>query len=154
MRRSVLMAEMTQGRPLEVLIVEDNPADARLASEAFAEGKVRTRLSITVDGVQAMDFLRRTGKFASAPRPDLVLLDLNLPKKDGREVLAEMKGDESLRRIPVVVLTTSQADADIMKTYDLHANCFITKPVDLDRFLAVVRYIEDFWLTMVSLPPR
>src|SRR6267143_5395988 len=139
-------------RPVDILLVEDNPADARLAAEALRESSFETRLHWASDGVQAMAFLRRQGKDAQAPRPDLILLDLNLPKKDGREVLAEVKSDPSLKRIPVVVLTTSKAEEDILKTYNLHANCYITKPVDLEQFVTVVRYIEDFWLAIVRLP--
>jgi CheY-like chemotaxis protein len=138
----------------DILLVEDNPGDARLAQEALKEGRMSSRLKVVVDGVEAMSFLRREGEFAEAPRPHLVLLDLNLPRKDGRQVLAEMKADPELRRIPVVVLTTSQAEQDILKSYDLHANCYITKPVDLDRFITVVRSIEEYWCSVVTLPPR
>ncbi|HXF06479.1 MAG TPA: response regulator [Blastocatellia bacterium] len=141
-------------RPVEILLVEDNPGDVRLAVEALKEGKVHNNLHVVGDGVEAMMFLRREGKYALSPRPDLILLDLNLPKKDGREVLAEIKADEKLRRIPVVVLTTSKAEQDILRTYDLHANCYITKPVDLEQFIAVVKSVEDFWLTIVKLPPE
>lgn len=141
-------------KPVEILLVEDNPGDVRLAVEALKEGKVHNNLHVVGDGVEAMMFLRREGKYALSPRPDLILLDLNLPKKDGREVLAEIKADERLRRIPVVVLTTSKAEQDILRTYDLHANCYITKPVDLEQFIAVVRSVEDFWLTVVKLPPE
>ena len=142
----------TPVRPAEVLLVEDNPGDARLTLEALKEGKVLNRVSVVPDGVEAMAFLRRQGPYADVPRPDLILLDLNLPKKDGREVLAEIKADPGLKRIPVVILTTSQAEEDIARTYDLHANCYVTKPVDLDKFLEVVRSIEDFWLAFVQLP--
>ncbi|MFQ5874889.1 MAG: response regulator [Dehalococcoidia bacterium] len=142
------------GRPIEILLVEDNPGDVRLTQEAFKDAKVLNNLSLTWDGVEAMAFLRHEGKYAEAPHPDLVLLDLNLPKKDGRQVLAEIKTDEHLRGIPVVILTTSKAEQDIVKTYDLHANCYITKPVDLDQFIAVVRAIEDFWFAIVKLPAR
>jgi CheY-like chemotaxis protein len=135
-------------------MVEDNPGDVRLTIEALKEAKVRNNLHTVGDGVEAMAFLRREGRYAEAPRPDLVLLDLNLPKKTGREVLAEIKDDPDLRRIPVVILTVSQAEQDIVKSYNLHANCYITKPVDLDRFLEVVQSIENFWLTVVMLPPR
>jgi CheY-like chemotaxis protein len=138
----------------DILLVEDNPGDARLAQEALKEGRMTSRLKVVVDGVEAMSFLRREGGFASAPRPQLVLLDLNLPRKDGREVLAEMKSDPDLCRIPVVVLTTSQAEQDVLRCYDLHANCYITKPVDLDRFIAVVRAIEEYWCSVVTLPPH
>lgn len=140
------------GRAAEVLLVEDSPGDVRLTREALKEGKVRNNLSVVCDGVEAMAFLRREGNYAGAPRPDIVLLDLNMPRKDGREVLAEMKADERLKRIPVVVLTTSEAEADILKTYDLHANCYLTKPVDLEQFISIVKSVEDFWLTIVRLP--
>lgn len=138
----------------DILLVEDNPGDARLAQEALKEGRMSSRLKVVVDGVEAMTYLRREGAFGDAPRPHLVLLDLNLPRKDGRQVLAEMKADPDLRRIPVVVLTTSQAEQDISRSYDLHANCYITKPVDLDRFISVVRSIEEYWCSVVTLPPR
>ena len=138
----------------DILLVEDNPGDARLAQEALKEGRLSTRLRVVVDGVEAMAYLRREGEFAGAPRPHLMLLDLNLPRKDGRQVLAEMKADPDLRRIPVVVLTTSQAEQDILRSYDLHANCYITKPVDLDHFIAVVRAIEEYWCAVATLPPR
>jgi CheY-like chemotaxis protein len=140
------------GRPAEVLLVEDSPGDVRLTREALKEGKVRNNLSVVSDGVEAMEFLRREGKYKDAPRPDIVLLDLNMPRKDGREVLAEMKSDEQLKRIPVVVLTTSEAEQDILRTYDLHANCYLTKPVDLEQFISIVKSVEDFWLTIVQLP--
>jgi two-component system, chemotaxis family, response regulator Rcp1 len=138
----------------EILLVEDNPGDARLAQEALKEGRMTSRLKVVVDGVEAMAFLRREGQYVGSPRPNLILLDLNLPRKDGRQVLAELKADEDLRRIPVVVLTTSQAEQDILRSYDLHANCYITKPVDLDRFISVVRSIEEYWCSVVTLPPR
>ena len=141
-------------RPIVILMVEDNPGDVRLTVEALKEGKVRNILHTVEDGEEAMKFLRRQGTYAKAPRPDLVLLDLNLPKKNGREVLAEIKADPELRRIPVVILTVSKAEQDIVKTYDLHANCYINKPVDLEQFLTVVQSIENFWLTVVKLPPR
>lgn len=137
---------------VEVLFVEDNPGDVRLTQEALKEGKVRTNLHIVGDGVEAMAFLRQEGKYADAPRPDIILLDLNLPRKNGREVLAEIKSDERLKRIPVVILTTSRAEEDILRTYNLHANCYVTKPVDLDQFMKVVQAIESFWLTLVKLP--
>ena len=140
------------GRAIEILLVEDNPGDVRLTQEALRDGKVHNHLNVASDGVEALAYLRKQGRYTSATRPDLILLDLNLPKKDGRAVLAEIKADESLRRIPVVILTTSQAEEDILKTYNLHANCFVTKPVDLDQFIKVVRSIEDFWLTVVKLP--
>jgi CheY-like chemotaxis protein len=139
---------------IEILLVEDNPGDADLAREALQTGKVRNILHVVGDGEAAMAFLRRQGKYAAAPRPDLVLLDLNLPKKDGREVLAEVKADEDLKRIPVVILTTSKAEQDILKTYNLHANCYITKPIDLNQFIKVVQAIEEFWFTIVKLPPN
>lgn len=143
---------MMTGKPIRVLLVEDNPADARLTQEALAEGKVNNELRHVPDGVEAMAYLRREGEYENAERPDLVLLDLNMPRKDGREVLAEMKADPSLRQIPVVVLTTSKAEEDIIRSYDLYANCYITKPVDLDRFVEIVRSIEEFWFTVVRLP--
>ena len=139
-------------RPIDMLIVEDNPADRRLAVEALKEGKVINRLYEVEDGVEALEFLRREGEYKDAPRPDLILLDLNLPRKDGREVLAEIKEDEVLRRIPVVVLTTSRDEVDVLKMYDLHANCYVTKPLDLADFIEVVRSIEHFWLSIVMLP--
>jgi two-component system, chemotaxis family, response regulator Rcp1 len=141
-------------RPVEILLVEDNPGDERLTREALKEGKVYNNLHWVKDGVEAMAFLRREGKYGAVPRPDIVLLDLNLPKKDGREVLKEIKDDESLRRIPVVVLTTSKAEEDIIRTYNLHANAYVTKPVDLAQFLKVIRSIEQFWLAVVTLPPN
>ena len=137
---------------IEVLLVEDNPGDVRLTKEALKEGKLLNHVTVVGDGVEALSFLRRQGQYADAAPPDLILLDLNLPKKDGRQVLAEIKTDPSLRRIPVVVLTTSSAEEDILKTYDLHANCYITKPVDLEQFMRVVKSIEDFWVTVVRLP--
>ena len=143
-----------QGEPIEILLVEDNPGDVRLTVEALKEGKVRNRMSVVRDGVEALAFLRREGPYRDAPRPDLILLDLNLPRKDGREVLADVKGDPELRRIPVVILTTSQEEKDIFKSYDLHANCYITKPIDLEQFVTVAKAVEDFWLTIVKLPPR
>jgi two-component system, chemotaxis family, response regulator Rcp1 len=146
------MSKGTYGRPIDILLVEDNPGDVRLTIEALKEGKVLNTLSVAMDGVEALAFLHREDKYADAPRPDLILLDLNLPKKDGREVLAEIKSDDSLKCIPVVVLTTSQAEQDIFKSYNLHANCFVTKPVDLEQFITVLQSIEDFWLTIVKLP--
>ena len=140
------------GKPIEILLVEDNPGDVRLTQEAFKENKMLNHLSVVWDGEEALAFLRQEGEYAAATRPDLILLDLNLPKKDGREVLAEIKADEHLKRIPVVVLTTSSAEQDILKSYDLHANCYITKPVDLEQFIIIVRSIEDFWLTIAKLP--
>jgi chemotaxis family two-component system response regulator Rcp1 len=141
-------------KPIEILMAEDNPGDVRLTMEALRDAKVLNRMSVAVDGVETMAFLRRQGEYANAPRPDLVLLDLNMPRKDGREVLAEVKGDADLRRIPVLVLTTSTAEKDISESYDLHANCYIAKPVNLDQFLDVVKSIEDFWLATVRLPPN
>ena len=144
----------TETRPIEILLVEDNPGDARLAQEAMKEAKVKNNLHWVEDGVQALSFLRREEGYEQVPRPDVVLLDLNLPKKDGREVLADIKSDDRLKTIPVVVLTVSKDEKDILKSYDLHANCYITKPLDLDSFLEVVKSIEDFWLTIVKLPQR
>jgi chemotaxis family two-component system response regulator Rcp1 len=140
------------GRLVEILLVEDNPGDVRLTLEALREGKMRNNLSVVEDGVEALAFLCREGKHVGAPRPDLIFLDLNLPKMDGREVLAQIKADENLKSIPVVVLTTSKAEEDIIKTYNLHANCYVTKPVDLEQFIKVVKLIEDFWFTIVKLP--
>ncbi len=148
------MSTQTVSRPIEVLLVEDNPGDVRLTREALKEGKIRNNLHVAKDGVEALAFLRREGEHAGAPRPDVILLDLNLPRKDGREVLTEVKGDASLRQIPVVILTSSQAEEDICRAYDLHANCYISKPVDLDQFIKVVKSIEDFWFTVVKLPPE
>ncbi|MDB6032332.1 MAG: Two-component system response regulator [Verrucomicrobiales bacterium] len=143
---------MNDGKAIEILLVEDNAGDARLAREAIREAKVRNNLTWVPDGVEALAFLKKEGKYAGSNRPDLILMDLNLPRKDGRELLADIKSDEALRRIPVVVLTTSQADDDIQMAYHLHANCYISKPVDLDHFLKVIKSIEDFWLTIVKLP--
>ncbi len=140
--------------PIVILLVEDNPGDVRLIKETLQEDKFFHRMYVTKDGEEAMDFLRRKGKYSEAPCPDLILLDLNLPKKDGREVLAEMKSDPELKRIPIVVLTTSEAEQDILMTYDLYANCYITKPVNLDQFIKVVRSIEAFWFTIVKLPSK
>jgi CheY-like chemotaxis protein len=145
---------MRESKPIEILLVEDNAGDARLAREALREAKVRNNLTWLSDGEEALAFLRRQGKYSHAPRPDLILLDLNLPRKDGREVLTEIKSDDNFKRIPVVILTTSQAEEDILKAYHLNANCYIPKPVDLERFLTVVKTIEDFWLTIVKLPPE
>jgi len=142
------------GEVVDILLVEDNPGDVRLTREAMKEAKVRNQLHVVSDGVEAIAFLRRQGTYANAVRPHLILLDLNLPRKDGREVLAEIKQDTDLRRIPVVILTTSEAEVDILKAYDLHANCYIAKPVDIEQFLTVVKSIEDFWITIVKLPPR
>jgi chemotaxis family two-component system response regulator Rcp1 len=147
-----MMTNRATARPVEILLVEDSPGDVRLTLEAFTEGRVLNHLSSVSDGVEAMEFLKRRGKYTGAARPDLILLDLNLPRKDGREVLAEIKNDPDLRRIPVVILTTSKAEQDIVESYNLHANCFITKPVDLDQFIGVVKSIEDFWFSIVRLP--
>jgi chemotaxis family two-component system response regulator Rcp1 len=141
-------------KPIEILLVEDNPGDAELTREAFASGKIDNQLHLVCDGVEAMAFLRRQGEYAGVPRPDLVLLDLNLPRMDGREVLAEIKSDESLKHIPVVVLTTSKDEVDVLRSYNLHANCFVTKPFEFGEFLRAVRSIEDFWFTIVRLPRR
>jgi CheY-like chemotaxis protein len=137
---------------IQVLLVEDNPGDVRLTKEALKEGKLLNQLTVVGDGVEALSLLRKEGIYTDAPQPELILLDLNLPKKDGREVLAEIKADPNLRRIPVVVLTTSSSEEDILKIYDLHANCYITKPVDLEQFMGVVKSIEDFWVSVVKLP--
>ena len=146
------MAQDQLAKPIEVLLVEDNAGDIRLTKEAFEEGKVRLNLSVVRDGVEAIAFLRKEGNFAGTARPDLVLLDLNLPKKGGREVLKDMKNDPQLLRIPVVVLTTSASDEDVLSTYGLHANCYITKPVDMDQFLKVVKLIEEFWFVVAKIP--
>ena len=143
-----------QPAPIDVLLVEDDPGDVLMTREAFEEHKLRNNLHVVTDGVQAVSFLRREGEYADAPRPGLILLDLNLPRKDGREVLAEIKADESLRAIPVVVLTTSEAEEDVLRSYDLHANAFVTKPVDFDRFIEVVRKIDEFFVGVVRLPGR
>jgi chemotaxis family two-component system response regulator Rcp1 len=139
-------------KPIEILLVEDNPGDVRLTVEALKEAKVINRLTVLKDGVEALAYLRREGRYGVVPRPHLIVLDLNLPRKDGREVLAEIKEDDALKRIPVVVLTTSEDEEDVLKSYNLHANCYVTKPVDLERFIKVVRSIEDFWLGIVVLP--
>lgn len=141
-------------RPIQILLVEDSPSDAKLTLAALKLAKVVNQVSHVEDGVEAMEFLRRQGKYAQAERPDLILLDLNLPRKDGREVLEEMKADPDFQMIPVVILTTSQAEQDIIRSYKLHANCYITKPVNFERFLEVVQSIENFWLTVVALPPN
>jgi len=146
------MHNAADGKPIEILLVEDNPGDVRLAVEALRDAKVANRLHIVEDGVEAMSFLRREGRYADVPRPNLILLDLNLPRKDGREVLDEIKQDADLKRIPVVILTSSAAEQDVVQAYNLYANCYITKPMDLDQFLKVVRSIEDFWLIVVTLP--
>ncbi|HZN60841.1 MAG TPA: response regulator [Planctomycetota bacterium] len=139
---------------VEILLVEDNPGDVRLSQEAWKEARIRNRLHVAEDGVEALAFLRREGRHADAVRPHLILLDLNLPRKDGREVLADIKKDPKLKHIPVVVLTTSKAEQDVLMTYELHANCYISKPLDMDQFVRVVRSIEEFWLATVTLPPR
>lgn len=140
------------GSEVDILMVEDNPADMRLTVEALREGKVHNRLHWVKDGMEALAFLRQQGEYSSAPRPELILLDLNLPKKSGREVLQEIKQDDRLKRIPVVILTTSAAEEDIVRTYDLNANCYITKPVDFEKFVQVIRAIDQFWLGLVTLP--
>ncbi len=137
---------------VEILLVEDNPGDVRLTKEALRDGRVKNNLHVVVDGVAALAFLRKEGEYHAAPRPDLILLDLNLPRKNGRETLAEIKSDPELRTIPVVVLTTSMDEQDVLRAYEFNANCYINKPVDLDQFLQVIRSIEDFWLTIVRLP--
>lgn len=142
------------GKPIEILLVEDEPGDAYLTTEALKQAKILNHVHLAEDGMEALDFLHQRGQFSEAPRPDLILLDLNLPRRDGREVLAEIKKHPELASIPVVVLTTSSADEDIIRSYCLHANCFITKPVDLNEFMAVVRATQDFWLTIVKLPQR
>ena len=147
-----MMGAMNTFNSVNILLVEDNPGDVRLTKEAFKEAKVNNNLHIVSDGVEALDFLRRKGKYIGAPRPDIILLDLNMPKKNGREVLAEIKADPDLMRIPVLVLTISQAEEDILKSYNLHANCYIQKPVDINKFIDVVKSIEGFWLTIVKLP--
>lgn len=139
---------------VDILLVEDNPADVRLTQEAMKESKILNRLNVVTDGVEALAYLRKEGKYEQTMRPDLILLDLNLPKKDGREVLAEIKSDDLFKSIPVVILTTSKAEQDILKTYDLHANCFVTKPVELEQFIAVIKSIQEFWISIVKLPPN
>lgn len=147
------MFNSVPGKTIEILLIEDDPGDVRLTQEALRESKVHTQLSVVPDGVEAMRYLQRLSPYEEVIRPDLILLDLNLPRMDGREVLAAIKADESLRQIPVVILTTSEAESDILRSYNLHANCYITKPVDLDQFLTIVRAIKDFWFTIVTLPP-
>lgn len=142
------------GKLVDILLIEDNPGDVRMTQEVLKESKILNKMYAVGDGVEAMAFLRREGKYADAPRPDLILLDLNLPRKDGHEVLAEVKSDDDLKRIPVVVLTISEAEDDILKSYDLHGNCYITKPIDFREFIKVVKSIEDFWLTIVKLSPE
>jgi len=143
---------LVQDKPVEILLVEDNPGDERLTREALQEGQLASQLHVVHDGVEALDFLHRRGSYRNAVRPDLILLDLNLPRMDGREVLAEIKRHPELKRIPIVILTTSQSEQDVSYSYDLHANCYVTKPVRFDRFISVVRLIEDFWLGTVQLP--
>jgi len=140
------------GKPVEILLVEDNPGDVRLTLEILKDGKVNNNMHVVKDGLEALSFLRGEGEFADAPQPHLILLDLNLPGKNGREVLAKIRGDKNLKRIPVIILTTSNAEQDILDAYDLHANCYITKPIDLNRFISVIKSIENFWLTIVKLP--
>jgi CheY-like chemotaxis protein len=149
-----MTAPVEPSLPIEVLLVEDDPGDILMTQEAFEEHKVRNTLNVVSDGEEALAYLRQEGKYAEAPRPDLVLLDLNLPRVDGREVLAKIKEDENLRSIPVVVLTTSQADEDILRSYSLHANAYVTKPVDFERFITVVRQIDEFFVSVVKLPPK
>ncbi len=151
-QRRVVITEMPNTEPIEILLVEDNPGDARLAEEALKESKVHNNLHHVADGVEAMRFLRRQEQYAGVPPPDLILLDLNMPRKDGREVLAEVKGDPELRSIPVVVLTTSEAERDLVKSYDLHANAYVVKPINLERFIEIVQAIEQFWFSIVKLP--
>jgi two-component system, chemotaxis family, response regulator Rcp1 len=147
------MSDGIIGRPIEILIVEDNPADVRLAQEVLRDSRMRNRINAVKDGMEALAFLHREGRYAGAPRPDLILLDLNLPRKDGREVLASIKTEQSLRRIPVVILTTSQDERDVLGAYDSYANCYIVKPIDLEQFTVIVRLIENFWFQIVRLPP-
>lgn len=146
--------DLNGGKIVDILLVEDNPGDVRLAQEALKASKMRNNLFVVDDGVKAMEFLRQQGAYAKVPRPDLILLDLNLPRKNGREVLAEVKADPSLKRIPVVVLTVSRDEEDILKAYNLHANCYISKPIDFEQFMKITRTIEEFWLTIVKLPPK
>jgi CheY-like chemotaxis protein len=147
------MDKKNQGNAVEILLVEDNPADVLLLEEALQSGEKRKNLHVTVNGDEALNFLYKRGEYAASPRPDLILLDLNLPKKDGREVLAEIKNDPGLKSIPVVVITTSNSEEDVLKTYKLHANCYVNKPVGLNRFFEVIQGIEDFWFRLVKLPP-
>ena len=145
---------LSNSKPIEILLIEDSPSDAALTIEALKAGKIANTLTHVEDGVEAMDFLRRRGKYADAARPDLIMLDLNLPRMDGRDVLVEIKTDPDLKIIPIIVLTTSRSDEDILKSYQLNANCYITKPVDFDHFIGVVKSIENFWLTVVTLPVK
>jgi two-component system response regulator len=147
------MSRKNAGVPVDILLVEDNPGDVRLTKEALIGAKVLNEIYVVKDGVEAMEFLRKEGSFAHVPVPGLILLDLNLPRKDGREVLAEIKMDPKLKRIPVVILTSSQAEEDIFKSYDLHANCYVTKPVDLNRFVEIMHSLDEFWFSIVKLPP-
>lgn len=147
------MSDAAGSRPIEILLVEDNPGDVRLMMETLREGKIRNRISVAEDGVEALAFLRRQGKYGSVPRPDLILLDLSLPRKNGQEVLVEVKQDAELKRIPVCIITSSAAEKDILQAYENYVNCYLTKPVDLEQFIAVVRSVEDFWLSIVKLPP-
>ena len=145
---------MNTNKAIDILIVEDNPGDARLIKEVLNDSKILNSLHLVRDGVETMDFLQKKGNYSGAKTPDLIILDLNLPKMDGREVLAKIKNDEQLKRIPVVIMTISQAEEDIIKSYNLHANCYVTKPIDLDQFIKVIKSIEDFWFTIVKLPPK
>ncbi|MBI4563134.1 MAG: response regulator [Planctomycetes bacterium] len=145
---------MKNPQPIELLLVEDNPGDIRLTEEAWKESRSLYRLNVVSDGVEALAFLRKEGPYARTPRPDMIFMDLNLPKRDGRDVLQEIKSDPVLRYIPVIVMTTSNADQDVLKSYSLHANCYISKPLDIDRFIQVIRTIEEFWINIVTLPPR
>lgn len=147
------MSDVAAGRPIEILLVEDNPGDVRLIMETLRDGKIENRLSVAEDGVEALAFLRRQAKFSSAPRPDLILLDLSLPRKNGQEVLVEIKQDPCLKRIPVCVITSSATEKDVLEAYNNYVNCYLTKPVDLEHFISVVRSVEDFWLSIVKLPP-
>lgn len=140
--------------PIEILLVEDNLGDIRLTTEAFKEGRLLNNINVVRDGAEALLYLRRQGSYADSKRPDLILLDLNLPKKDGRTVLADIKADDDLKHIPVIILTTSEAEQDILRSYQLHANCYITKPVDMDQFMKVIKYVEGYWFSIVRLPPR
>ena len=148
------MNNVSKANPIELLLVEDNPVDIKLTTRALKEGKLLNNLSIVRDGVEAMEFLSQEGEFSEAPRPDLILLDLNMPRKDGREVLSEIKNDDNLKNIPVIVLTTSDAEQDVLKSYNLHANSYITKPVDFEQFVEAIRRFEEFWLTVVRLPSQ
>jgi chemotaxis family two-component system response regulator Rcp1 len=153
-RKEAAMTETRGGRPVEILLVEDNPADVRLTIEVFKDSRITNHISVAADGEEALAFLRKKGKYAGADRPDLILLDLNLPRKDGREVLSEIKADRDLKAIPIIVLTTSDADQDVWKAYESGVNSYIKKPVDLEQFIRIFRSIEDFWLTIVKLPTR